>query len=452
MAPRVSSCTLELVISSRLRLSWLLIAPFVGLCLSCGGAATAPPPAPSPTPTPYAGPPNIVFILADDLGYGDLSSFGSTTIKTPNIDRIGSEGVRLTGFTVPAAICAASRAALMTGRYPVRVGIPWNPPVRLRDGELTVADLLRTRGYATAIFGKWHLGWESEDMPTHHGFDYFFGTPSGDERQFWLGDQPTSDGTSEELLTQVYTQDGIKWMQSVKDRPFFLYMAYHAPHEPLAASAAFLGKSAGGLYGDVIQELDWGVGQIQQAISDLGLDQKTLVVFASDNGPTRARGETGGSSGPFSGGKGSCLEGGLRVPALARWPVHIPAGRTITDNTSTLDLLPTFLAMAGGTLPADRVYSGLDLTGLLTGTQSVLPGPGVTGGRELIHYFSTAPSAIRTGKWKYLAPGFWGTSPALYDLDADPAESVDLGPSQPDLEAKLKQRLQDLADQVATSR
>ena len=311
------SCTLGQVISRRAQSTLLLVAP-LSLSLSCGGGgtSTAPTPAPSATPTPYAGPPNIVLILADDMGYGDLSSFGSTTIKTPNIDRIASEGVRLTGLTVPAAICAASRAGLMTGRYPVRVGIPWNPPVRLRDGELTVADLLRTRGYATGILGKWHLGWESEDMPTHHGFDFFFGTPSGDERQFWSGDQPTNDGTSEELLTERYTQDGIKWMQSVKDRPFFLYLAYHAPHEPLAASPAFLGKSAGGLYGDVVEELDSGVGQVLKAIVDLGLDQKTLVVFVSDNGPTRAKGETGGSSGPFSGGKGSCLEGGLRVPAM----------------------------------------------------------------------------------------------------------------------------------------
>jgi arylsulfatase A len=439
------------VISSRARFSCLLIAPVVGLGLSCGGASVTPTPVPSATPTPYAGPPNVVFILADDMGYGDLSSFGSTTIKTPNIDRIASEGVRLSDFTVPAAICAASRAALMTGRYPVRVGIPWNPPVRLRDGELTVADLLRARGYATGMLGKWHLGWESEDMPTHHGFDFFFGTPSGDERQFWSGDQPTADGTSEELLTQRYTQDGIKWMQSVKDRPFFLYMAYHAPHEPLAASPAFLGRSAGGLYGDVIEELDAGVGDILKAIGDLGLDKKTLVIFASDNGPTRQKGETGGSSGPFSGGKGSCLEGGLRVPAMVRWPGRISAGRTITDNTSTLDLLPTFVAMAGGALPTDRLYSGLDLTGLLTGAQSRLPGPGVDGGRELIHYFSTTPSAIRTGRWKYLAPGFWSTSPGLFDLDADPAENVDLRASRPDLEASLRQRLQQLADQVAGS-
>ena len=368
------------MISSRPRPSWLLAALLVGLALSCGGSPQAPTPEPSPTPTPYAGPPNIVLILADDMGYGDLSSFGSTTIKTPNIDRIASEGVRFTGLTVPVPICAASRAGLMTGRYPIRAGIPWNPPVRLRDGELTVADLLKTRGYATGILGKWHLGWESEDMPTHHGFDYFFGTPSGDERQFWFGDQPTDDGTSEELLTQRYTADGIKWMQSVKDRPFFLYLAYHAPHEPLAASPAFLGKSAGGLYGDVIEELDAGVGQVLKAISDLGLDKKTLVVFLSDNGPTRARGETGGSSGPFSGGKGSCLEGGLRVPGMARWPGRLAPGRTIADNVSTLDLLPTFVAMAGGSLPADRLYSGLDLTGLLTGAQSRLPGPGVDGG------------------------------------------------------------------------
>jgi arylsulfatase A-like enzyme len=425
--------------------------PVVGvvLSLSCGGATSAPTPAPSATPTPYAGPPNIVLILADDLGYGDLSSFGSTTIKTPNIDRIATEGVRLTGLTVPAAICAASRAALMTGRHPIRAGIPWNPPVRLRDGELTVADLLRSRGYATGILGKWHLGWESEDMPTRHGFDFFFGTPSGDERQFWSGDQPTDDGAPRELLTERYTQDAIRWMQSVKDRPFFLYLAHPAPHEPLVASAPFVGRSAGGVYGDVVEELDANVGLVVQAVKDLGLDDKTLVIFASDNGPTRASGAIGGSSGPFSGGKGSCLEGGLRVPAMMRWPGRIPPGRNVADNTSTLDLLPTFVALAGGSLPADRLYTGLDLTGLLTGAANRLPGPGIDGGREAIHYFSNTPSAIRTGRFKYLAPGFWSVTPGLFDLDADPAENVDLRASRPDLEVELRERLQELADQVA---
>jgi arylsulfatase A-like enzyme len=201
----------------------------------------------------------------------------------------------------------------------------------------------------------------------------------------------------------------------------------------------------------VVEELDGGVGEVLKAIGDLGLDKRTLVVFVSDNGPTRARGETGGSSGPFSGGKGSCLEGGLRVPAMLRWPGRISPGRTITDNTSTLDLLPTFVAMAGGALPQGRLYSGLDLTGLLTGAVSRLAGPGIDGGREAIHYFSTTPSAIRTGRWKYLAPGFWSTTPGLFDLDADPAENVDLRASHPDLALRLKQRLQELADQVATS-
>jgi arylsulfatase A-like enzyme len=323
--------------------------------------------------------------------------------------------------------------------------------VRLRDGELTVADLLRSRGYATGIVGKWHLGWESADMPIHHGFDFFFGTPSGDERQFWSGDQPTNVGMAPDLLTQRYTQDAIRWMQSVKDRPFFLYLAHHAPHEPLFASAPFLGKSAGGIYGDVVEELDANVGEVLKAIKDLGLDQRTLVMFASDNGPTRARGEIGGSSGPFSGGKGSCLEGGLRVPALVRWPGRISPGRTIADNTSTLDLLPTFVGLSGGTPPRDRLYSGLDLTGLLTGAQGRLQGPGIDGGRELIHYFSTAPSAIRTGRWKYLAPGFWSPSPGLYDLDLDPAENVDLRAARPEVAAVLRTRLQETADQVATS-
>ena len=427
----------------------LQAAAILALGLSCGGGSTAP--TEPPTPTPFSGPPNIVFILADDLGYGDLSSYGSTTIRTPNIDGLGAEGVRLTGFTVPAAICAASRAALLTGRYPIRAGIPWNPPVRLGDGELTVADLLRARGYATGILGKWHLGWESADMPTHHGFDFFFGTPSGDERQFWSGDQPTNDGAPLELLTQRYTQDAIRWMQSVKDRPFFLYLAHHAPHVPLHASSAFLGRSAGGIYGDVVEELDWSVGEVVKAVKDLGLDARTLVIFASDNGPNRTRDATFGSSGPFSGGKGSCLEGGLRVPALVRWPGRVPAGRSVADNASTIDLLPTFVGLAGGRLPPDRLYTGLDLTGLLTGATERLEGPGIDGGRELIHYFSKTPSAIRNGRWKYLAPGFWSPIPGLFDLQADPAENVDLRSAQPEVAARLVERLQQIADQVVES-
>jgi arylsulfatase A-like enzyme len=417
---------------------------------SCGsaGGPTDPLPTPSPTATPFAGPPNIVLILADDMGYGDLSSYGSPTIRTPNVDRLVSEGIRLDGFSVPVPICAPSRAALLTGRYPVRVGIPWNPPERLDDGELTVADLLKTRGYATGMVGKWHLGWVSADMPTHHGFDFFLGTAGGDARDFWRGDQRAADHPSDEDTTRRYTEEAIRWMQSVRDRPFFLYLAHHAPHVPLAASSAFLGRSRGGLYGDMVEELDWSVGEVTKAVRDLGLESRTLVLFASDNGPDRQRGASEGSAGPFSGAKGSCLEGGLRVPAVARWLGRIPAGRVNADNTSSLDLLPTFVSLAGGSLPRDRTYYGLDFTRLLTGEQDRLVGPGLEGGRELIHYYSTEPVAIRTGRYKYLAPGFWSVTPGLFDLQADRAEAVDLRASRPEVAAALKDRLQRIHEQV----
>jgi arylsulfatase len=252
-------------------------------------------------------------------------------------------------------------------------------------------------------------------------------------------------------VTGFYTREAIQWMQSVKDRPFFLYLAHHAPHVPLFASPAFLGKSSGGLYGDVVQELDASVGEVLKAVRDNGLDQRTLVVFLSDNGPDRQGGAKDGSAGPFSGAKGSCLEGGLRVPAIARWPGWIPAGRVNADNTSSLDFLPTFVSLARGSLPADRTYYGLDITRLLTGEQARLPGPGLDGGRELIHYYSTEPVAIRTGRYKYLAPGFWSVTPGLFDLEADPSESNDLRASRPDVADRLKARLQAIHEQVTNT-
>jgi arylsulfatase len=428
-----------------------LCAALLGISCASGSDPAAPAPVPSPTPTPYAGPPNLIVILADDMGYGDLSGYGSATIKTPNIDKMMAEGMKLSGFSVPVPLCAPSRAGLMTGRYPAKVGIPWNPPVRLHDGELTIADLLKPRGYATAIFGKWHLGWDAGDMPVHHGFDVFVGTSSGDDRDFWRGDKPAPDGPSEDQVTGFYTQQAIQWMQSVKDRPFFLYLAHHAPHVPLFASPPFLGKSAGGLYGDVVQELDASVGDVLKTVKDLGLDQRTLVIFLSDNGPDRQGGAKDGSAGPFSGFKGSCLEGGLRVPAIARWPGWIPAGKVNADNTSSLDLLPTFVSLARGSLPADRTYYGLDITRLLTGEQSRLAGPGIDGGRELIHYYSTEPVAIRTGRYKYLAPGFWSVTPGLFDLEADPSESNDLRATRPDVADRLKARLQAIHEQVVNT-
>jgi arylsulfatase A-like enzyme len=425
--------------------SILAIVPLAALAACGGGSTPVTPPTPTPTPTPDLGPPNVVIILADDLGYGDLGSFGNAKIKTPNIDRLATEGVKLTSFYVPVPICAPSRAGLMTGRWPYRTGIPWNPPVKLNDDEITIADALRGRGYATGMVGKWHLGWTAPDFPTHHGFDYYYGIPAGeDESDFILGDQPTRDGVTPDMLSRRYTDAAITWIKGVpKGRPFFLYLAHRDPHLPNSMSAPFLGQSAGGLYGDVIEALDSTVGQLMQALKDIGADQNTLVLFTSDNGPVIPP-QGPGSAGPLYGAKGSCQEGGIRVPALARWPARIPPGRTITEPVSTMDLFPTVLSLAGGTLPTDRKYDGMDVGKLLTGESNRLSGPGIDGGREIVFWYERNPVAIRSGKWKWLRTGFWSPIPSLYDLEADPGEAHDLRQTRPELAQQLDARIDQL--------
>ncbi len=424
------------------------------ICLSlavvlaaCGGGGSSPtaPPTPSPTPTPDLGPPNIVIILADDMGYGDLGSFGNPLIKTPNIDKLATEGIRFTSFYVPVPICAPSRAGLMTGRWPYRTGIPWNPPVKLNDDEITIADALRGRGYATGMVGKWHLGWTAPDFPTHHGFDYYYGIPAGeDESDFVLGDQLTTDRVPPEMLSRRYTDSAITWIKGVpKGRPFFMYLAHRDPHLPNEMSAPFLGQSAGGLYGDTIEALDWTVGELMKALKDLGVDQNTLVIFTSDNGPVIPPAGPG-SAGPLSGAKGSCQEGGIRVPGIARWPAKIRAGRVVGEPVSTMDLFPTLVTLAGGAVPGDRKYDGMDVSRLLTGEISKLSGPGIDGGREIVFWYQRSPVAIRSGKWKWLRAGFWNPRAALYDLDADPGEATDLSKTRLDLAQQLDARITEL--------
>ena len=428
------------------RFRWCV--PALGLLVACGGGGGASPSTPStpaPTPTPNLGPPNVVLILADDLGYGDLGSFGHPLIKTPNLDRMAAEGIRFTSFYVPVPICAPSRAGLMTGRWPYRTGIPWNPPNRLNDDEITIADALRGRGYATGMVGKWHLGWVAEDFPTHHGFDYYYGIPAGeDESDFILGDQPTRDGIAPEMLSRGYTDAAIAWIKGVpRGRPFFLYLAHRDPHLPNRTSAPFLGQSAAGLYGDVIEGLDSTVGQLMQALKEIGADQNTLVIFTSDNGPeTPPQGP--GSAGPLFGDKGSCQEGGIRVPGIARWPARIRGGRVVSDPVSTMDLFPTLVALAGGAVPPERKYDGMDISQLLTGEIDRLTGPGVEGGREIVFWYQRGPVAIRSGKWKWLRAGFWNPTDALYDLEADPGETRDLRTARPDLARQLDERINQL--------
>lgn len=418
----------------------LLVVAATGVGAGCGGSDSTAPTSPdgSPSPPPPAGPPNIVLIFADDLGWGDLSSFGHHRIRTPNIDALGAEGTRLLDFSTPASVCAPSRAALLTGRYPIRVGVPWNPPERLNDGELTIADLLRRRGYATAMVGKWHLGWEPRDMPIHHGFDTFYGKVrmQGDVIE---GDQPTT-GVALEHLTRQYTRKAVEVIETNREGRFFLYLAYHAPHSPYLPSEAFRGTSPAGAYGDVVEELDWGVGEVMQALRDAGIEDSTLVFFASDNGPDIPP----GSAGPYRGGKGWPTEGGVRVPAVARWPARIPAGSTVEEITSTLDVLPTMVAVAGGTLPATRSYDGHDISRLLAGEVSEIHGAGIDGRRELLYFRGRNAVGIRSGRWKYLKAGFWRVTDALHDLEEDPGERRDVQDAEPEITERLVNRIDEI--------
>ncbi len=415
---------------------------------ACGGGSGASPEAPSapvaaaqPTPMPDLGPPNVVLIVADDLGWGDLGSYGNRVIRTPNIDRLAAEGARYTTFYVPTPICAASRAGLLTGRLPGRVGIPWNPPNRLNRGEVVIASVLRDRGYATGAVGKWHLGWEQSEMPTHYGFDFYYGVPSGqDETDFIFGDSPTRDSVPPEQLAKRYTEVAVKFMASQsRDRRFFTYLAYRDPHLNNFPATEFAGRSAAGAYGDVIEELDFHIGEVMKWLRDAGLDQNTLVIFMSDNGPIIPP----GSAGPWSGGKFSCEEGGVRVPLIMRWPARIRAGRVVDEIVSSLDLFPTLVTLTGAKLPP-RPMDGQDVSKLLTGEVDRVAGRGIDGGREVVFSGPTGAAGLRSGKWKYLRPGTWSGSTTLFDLTLDPAEKQDLSRARQDMVKQLEARLQEL--------
>jgi arylsulfatase A-like enzyme len=426
---------------------WLALLAAAALAPGCGGEGSPPTagavPTPAPTPTPELGPPSFVVVYADDLGYGDLSSFGHPAIRTPNIDRLAEEGARFTDFYSPVPICAPSRAALLTGRWPVRTGIPWNPPNGLHDGELTIAEVLKGHGYATAAVGKWHLGWDRDDMPIHHGFDYYYGIPSGtDESDAILGDEPTRDTVAPHYWGERYTAEAIAFIEEHPDQPFFVYLAHRDPHLPYLPAPEFEGTSSAGIYGDVVEQLDATVGTLMTALEDLGRDHNTLVIFASDNGPALPP-KGAGSAGPLWGGKGSLQEGGIRVPAVARWPGRIPPGLVVSEATSTIDLLPTLVSLAGAPLP-DRHYDGLNIAQLLTGEVDRLPGRGIDEGRELVFWYSNRALALRSGRWKYLRPGPWATRPTLYDLEADPGERNDLSFDQPEMVEQLDQRIDDI--------
>jgi uncharacterized sulfatase len=318
--------------------------------------------------------PNVIIILADDLGYGDLACYGHPHFKTPYLDRMAAEGARLTHFNCPAPFCAPTRASLMTGRYPFRCRMTSNPApdsdvlsngIGLPLSEITLADLFHRAGYATGMVGKWHLGHAKPDFyPTHRGFYEYFGILySNDMRpvQILEDDKVLEYPVVQATLTRRYTERALKFIERNKDRPFFFYFAHAMPHKPLAASEKYYKKSSAGLYGDVIAELDVSVGQVLAKVKELGLEERTLVVFASDNGPW-----FGGSSGGLRGMKGTSWEGGYRVPFIARWPGKIPAGHISAQPAIMMDLFATALKVASIAPPSDRVIDGMDILPLLT--------------------------------------------------------------------------------------
>jgi arylsulfatase A-like enzyme len=421
-------------------------------------------------------PPNVVVILLDDAGYADFGCYGNTVIRTPNIDRMAAEGVRFTDFYVAQATCTASRAALLTGCYPNRIGVLGaigpNSKTGISDRETTIANMLKARGYATAIFGKWHLGHHPQFLPTRHGFDEYYGLPYSND--MWPnhptdhtypdlplieGEEVVAKNPDMNRLTKWYTERAVTFIQKNKDRPFFLYVPHSMPHVPLGASQEFRGKSKAGLYGDVIEELDWSVGQILSAIRTAGLDEKTLVFLASDNGPWLSYGPHGGSAGPLREGKGTSWEGGVREPCIVRWPGQIPAGKVVREPWMTIDVLPTLARTTGADLPKLPI-DGKDVWSLWRAED------GARSPQEAYYfYYDNELQAVRSGRWKLHLPhgyrtlsgppgrdgkpGPYATARtglALYDLVADVGETHNFANEHPD-EVK---RLTALADQART--
>jgi arylsulfatase A-like enzyme len=418
---------------------------------------------------PAATPPaNIVIILTDDQGYGDLGCYGSPSIRTPNIDRMAAEGVRFTDFYSGAEVCTPSRAALLTGRYPLRSGMAGqrrvlfpNSAGGLPPAEVTLAEALKARGYATAHVGKWHLGIHPGSRPPDQGFDSTFGLPYSNDMDARPGitgkdrasAHPPADGWNVALLrngevverpaqqatlTRRYTEEAVRFITAQKDRPFFLYLAHSMPHTPLFASPAFQGKSRRGLYGDVIEEIDWSTGEILAALRRAGLAERTFVFFTSDNGPWLIEGAQGGSAGPLREGKGSTWEGGMRVPGIAWMPGRIRPAVT-SDPASSLDLYPTALALAGAPTPTGVDLDGLDLMPLLA-TRQPLPE------RPYFFYRGTELFACRLGDWKahFRSQNGYGQPkpenhepPLLFRLPHDPSEKYNVADAHPEVLARI---------------
>ncbi len=445
--------------------------------------------------------PNVVLIYCDDLGYGDIGCFGNTVIRTPNIDSLAVEGTRFTEYYACNAVCAPSRAGLLTGRYPIRTGIigntyPEDEPVGRRmarnfggmlkslgvldireeyvgrgidAAEITLAEGLKAAGYRTGMLGKWHLGDYSTDPkynPVRHGFDYYFGVPySNDMKPFPLYRNETEleadlgQDEDQAKLTGLYTREAVRFIEESSDAPFFLYMAHTFPHQPLFPSETFERRSDAGKFGDVVEELDWSVGEILKSLKNKGLEDNTLVIFTSDNGPWYE-----GSAGSLRGRKGQSYEGGFKVPFIARWPGRIPRGSVNPGTVMNIDLYPTLLALAGVAPPRDRIVDGKDITELLIGKSTA-------SSHEAFYFFHyDRLEGIRSGRWKYFdkmhryvwpialdaaaVPNLMGAEqmgdrwPLLYDIQRDPGESYNVINTHPDVAEQLAKTMEAFRSEI----
>ncbi|PWJ56695.1 arylsulfatase [Dyadobacter jejuensis] len=440
--------------------------------------------------------PNIVLIFTDDLGYGDLSSYGALDYKTPHLDQMAANGMRFTNFMAAQAVCSASRAALLTGCYPNRIGISGalfpNSKTGIGAQEKTMAEVLKEKGYATAIFGKWHLGDHADFSPLKHGFDEFVGLPYSND--MWPLDYsgvpyekthgksfyprlPLFQGTKiirtidtmddQGGLTETYTKEAVRFIKENKKKPFFIYVPHSMPHVPIAASKRFKGKSGQGVYGDVVMEIDWSVGEILKTLKENGLEENTLVIFTSDNGPWLNFGDHAGSTGGLREGKGSSTEGGQRVPCVMQWKGKIPEGVVCNQLASTIDLLPTFAALSGGALPSHKI-DGVNIWSLMEGDLTAEPR------KEFYYYYrKNSLEGVRQGNWKLVLPhkgrSYEGLQPgngglrgktdenkefplALFDLRRDPGERYDVQGSYPEVMTSLmelaEKARQDLGDDI----
>lgn len=408
--------------------------------------------------------PNIIVILADDLGYGDLSSFGAQGIQTPHIDQLADDGLKLTQFYSASPVCTPSRAGLLTGRYSARMGIRHVFFFDAHDGmpqsEITIAEQLKEAGYHTGMVGKWHLGHLDRYMPWNQGFDEFYGVPfSNDMANFFFYENQDiiHEPIDQRYLTRRYTEKALDYIERHTDQPFFLYLAHSMPHVPLYVSPEFEGTSESGLYGDVVQELDWSTGQVVEKLRALGLLENTLILFSSDNGPWLAMGDHGGSAGLLRDGKGTTFEGGQRVPTVAHWPAQIASGRVDNSLASLLDLMPTFSALAGVPLPDDRVIDGEDISTIFTNRGE---------DRTQQFYYMSATStdvlAYRDGDWKVKLPrsGYpkildsilklelYSHDLLLFNLKDDPYEQNNLAQQYPERALQMQQAIADLEKEI----